>query len=218
MMKEREGTLQSVQATAKELLKTADHDKKQEIEEQTQDINVQWEELAGLVAKRGDQLQEVLEVSQRFNDLNKELTDLLRKTDKKAKAEKFSEVKAKPEEITEQIQEFEEIVEEFQSCEPKLTELVTLSETLVTFATEDDSALVEEKVEDAKERYWNVEKRVRTIETKQGDALKLAEEFYTEKTTFEEWFVETEKAMDNVDGTEDTEPKQQLLKVNGKRC
>lgn len=217
-MKEREGTLQSVQATAEELVKTADHDKKQEIEEQTHDINVQWEELAGLVAKRGDQLQGVIEISQKFNDLNKELTDLLRKTDKKAKAEKFSEVKAKPDEIKEQIQEFEEIVEEFESCEPKLTELVTLSETLVTFATDDDSALVEEKVEDVKERYWNVEKRVRTIETKQGDALKLAEEFYTEKTTFEEWFEETEKAMDNVDGTEDTEPKQQLLKVNGKRC
>lgn len=213
MIKEREGTLQSVRATAEELLKTADPDKKQEIEEQMQDIGVQWEELEGLVRKRGDELQEVLEISQRFNDLNKELTDRLRKADKKAKAEKFAEVKAKPDEIKEQMQEFEEIVEEFQGCEPKLAELVSLSETLVTFATDDDSTLIEDKVEDAKERYWNVEKRVKTIETKQGDALKLAQEFYAEKTSFEEWFVETEKAMDDVLGTEDTEAKQKLLKV-----
>lgn len=59
MIKEREGTLKSVRATAEELLKTADPDKKQEIEEQMSDIDGQWEELTGLVAKRGDQLQEV---------------------------------------------------------------------------------------------------------------------------------------------------------------
>ena len=87
MIKEREGTLNSVRATAEELLKTAEPEKKQEIEEQLNDINEQWTELTGLVTKRGEQLQEVLEVSQKFNDLNKELTDQLRKTDKKAKAE-----------------------------------------------------------------------------------------------------------------------------------
>lgn len=213
MIKEREGTLNSVQTTAEELLKTADPDKKQEIEEQMEDINDQWKELVGLVTERGGQLQEALEISQKFNDLNKELTDRLRKVDKKAKAEKFSEIKAKPDEIKEQIKEFEEIVEEFQSCEPKLTELIALSETLVTFATEDDKVLVEEKVEDAKERYWNAEKRVKTIQTRQADALKLVEEFFLEKSVFEKWFVETEKAMDSVDISDDTETKQQLLKV-----
>lgn len=213
MIKEREGTLKSVQATADELLKTADPIKKQEIEEQMQDINSQWEELNDLVAKRGDQLQEVLGISQKFTDLNKELTDCLRKTDKKAKAEKFSEVKAKPEEIKEQIGEFGEIVEEFNTCGPKLAELETLSETLIGYATEEDAGIIEEKVEDVKERYWNVEKRVKNIEDKQNEALKLAEEFYAEKVVFEEWFVVTEASMDEVDASDDNEEKQQKLKV-----
>ena len=202
-----------MQATADELLKTADPDKKQEIEDQMHDINSQWEELTGLVAKRGDQLQEVLEISQKFSDLNKELTDSLRKTDKKAKAGKFSEVKAKPEEIKEQINEFGEIVEEFNVCGPKLAELEALSETLIGCATKEDAGIIEEKVEDVKERYWNVEKRVKTIEDKQNEALKLADEFNAEKVLFEEWFEATETAMDEVDGSEDNDVKQQKLKV-----
>lgn len=213
MIKEREGTLKSVQATADELLKTADPVKKHEIEEQMQDINSQWEELTGLVAKRGDQLQEVLEISQKFTDLNKELTDSLRKIDKKAKADKFSNIKAKPEELKDQIAEFAEIVEEFNACEPKLVELEALSATLIGYATEEDAGIIEEKVEDVKERYWNVEKKVKSIEGKQHDALELAEKFDAEKVVFEEWFEVTETAMDEVDGSEDNEDKQQKLKV-----
>lgn len=154
-----------------------------------------------------------MDISQKFTDLNKELTDSLRKTDKKAKAPKFSEVKAKPEEIKEQIAEFGEIVEAFNSCTPQLADLEALSETLIGCATEEDAEIIEEKVEDVKERYWNVEKRVRGIETKQSEALKLAEEFNSERIVFEEWFVVTETAMDDVDVSEDNDVKQKKLKV-----
>lgn len=214
MIKEREGTLKSVQATADDLLKTADPDKKQEIEEQMADINSQWEELRGLVGKRGDQLQDVLKISQQFNDVNKELTDSLRKIDKRAKAEKFSEVKAKPEEIKEQIDEFTEIVDDFSQCEPKLADLEALGETLIGCATKEDAGIIEEKVEDVKERYWNVEKRVKTIESKQNNALELAEKFNAEKVLLEEWFEVTETSMDEVDTSDDNQVKQEKLKVH----
>lgn len=213
MIKGKEETLKSIQATADELLKTADVEKKQEVKDVMRDINNQWDELTGLVEKRGNQLDEVLELSQKFSDLNKELTDNLRKIDKKSKEKTFSEVKAKPDEIKEQIQEFSDVVETFNACEPKMEQLEDASKTLLGFATDEDVGVIEEKLEDMKERYWNVEKKVKGVEEKQNNALELAEPFNAMKTSFDEWFDVAESEMNELDGCEDNETKQEKLKV-----
>ena len=106
MIEDRKPNVESVQQTATELLKTADEDKKPDIEIGLADINSQWVELNELVDERRQILEETQEAAIKFDELYRDVTKRIVDCDAQLKSDEFA-VKARPEEIKEQMDKLE---------------------------------------------------------------------------------------------------------------
>lgn len=106
MVEDRKPNVESVQETGLEVLKSADEDKKADIEIGLADINSQWVELNELVDERRLVLEETLEAANKFDELYKDVIKKIVDCDTHLKSDEFA-IKAKPEEIKEQMAELE---------------------------------------------------------------------------------------------------------------
>lgn len=107
MITDRKPAVESLQDTGREILKTADEDKKAELEVGLADLNSQWVDLNELVEARQKQLDEALEASQKFDDLYKEGSKKLSEAENQLKDDEFDAAKATPEEVKEQLEKLE---------------------------------------------------------------------------------------------------------------
>jgi exonuclease VII small subunit len=107
MVADRKPAVESLQETGREVLKTADDDKKPEIEVGLADINSQWVDLNELVEARQKQLDDALEASQKFDDLYKEARKKLSEAETQLKDDEFDAAKASPEDVKEQLDKLE---------------------------------------------------------------------------------------------------------------
>lgn len=107
MIADRKPGVDSLQETGREILKTADDEKKADIEVGLADINSQWVELNELVEARQKQLDDALEASQRFDDLYKEASKKLSELETQVKDDEFDAAKASPEDVQNQLEKLD---------------------------------------------------------------------------------------------------------------
>lgn len=102
MIADRKPGVDSLQETGREILKTADDEKKADIEVGLAHINSQWVELNDLVDARQRQLDDALDASQKFDDLYKDAIKKIAQLEAQVKDDEFDAAKASPEDVAEQ--------------------------------------------------------------------------------------------------------------------
>ncbi|EDO29908.1 predicted protein [Nematostella vectensis] len=188
MIADRKPTVESVQETGREILKTADDDKRPEIEIGLADINSQWVDLNELADARQKQLEDALAAAQKFDNLYKDASQKIADTEERLKVEELDAAKAQPDEIKAQLDKLQELCKEIDAIEPVMQASLSAGNELIPHCDEDDRDIVNMKMDKLKDKYRALARASRDKHAKLTEAANLSDRFFTEQDNLLNWF------------------------------
>ncbi|XP_041114936.1 dystrophin isoform X1 [Polyodon spathula] len=170
--------------------KTNNQEARAAITDHIDKIQVQWEEVQGLLQNRRQQLQEMLKDSSQWLEAKQEAEQVLERA--KAKLDSWKEVSYTVDALKKQNADLKQFVKELRQWQINIDVANDLARKLLRDYSADDTRKVDLMTESMNKSWASINKKVGEREAALEAALRLLQQFYLDLEKFLGWLTEAE--------------------------
>ena len=193
MLTDRADSIRTVQAIGAELLKAADEGERHQIEEELSDLMDRWDKLREAAQDRHNALEDAMVVAREFHDKQDPFLEWLEEAERRSAS--MDHVGTDVGKIEEQINEQHALNEDIGDHKPLLDDLIIIGHELMKHVSTDDVLLLQEKLDEHKDRYNDLSGKGHDRLTTMEEAFPLAEEFQETHQKLLDWVAKIEPEL-----------------------
>ncbi|KAM5163311.1 dystonin isoform 3-T3 [Mantella aurantiaca] len=188
-----QSSVQTVQKAGNDLIESSAGDEARSLHSRLQALSQRWQNVLDKTEQRRKHLDNALFQAQGFHSEIEEMHQWLTETERLLLASK--PVGGLPETAREQLDTHLELCDAFEAKEDVYKSIMIKSQQLLQKSADDPEANMDQDINNLKEKWGSVEKKLREQKTKLEEALNVATGFHNSLQEFINWLTQAEQTL-----------------------